>query len=296
MKLSMEAHVITSPSEDGSLAVLFSGGVDSCVLAALLGLSLPKNSKIDLLNVSFPHNGSYEHSPDRKACQLAFKNLCEVQPDICWNLVLIDIPAEELQNHVNHVKQIMLPSNTLMDITISAPLWFASRGIGRVISYDPHTKLCSEISQYHSQARVLLVGHGADEQLGGYGRHKVSFIKGGYLELNVQLKKDIARLWIRNLGRDDRVLSDHGKEVRHPFLDERVILFLSSLSLDQICDFENTLVNKNYLGDKKILRVMAEKILHLQYSSTLPKRAIQFGTHIAKQFPKNRNTKGTDSI
>lgn len=45
--------------------------------------------------------------------------------------------------------------------------------------------------------------------------------------------------------------------MRHPFLDECVISFLSSLSLNEICDFENTLINKNYLGDKKILRVMA---------------------------------------
>jgi hypothetical protein len=37
-------------------------------------------------------------------------------------------------------------------------------------------------------------------------------------------------------------------------------------------------------------------LLGLTYSGALAKRAIQFGTHIAKQFPKTRHTKGTELI
>ena len=36
----------------------------------------------------------------------------------------------------------------------------------------------------------------------------------------------MARLWRRNLGRDDRCISAHGRESRRPFLDEKVVALL----------------------------------------------------------------------
>jgi len=35
---------------------------------------------------------------------------------------------------------------------------------------------------------------------------------------------DVNRLWIRNLGRDDRAMSDNGLECRFPFLDKKVVM------------------------------------------------------------------------
>jgi hypothetical protein len=129
-----------------------------------------------------------------------------------------------------------------------------------------------------STARVLLLGIGADEQMGGYGRHKSCYVARGFAGLQDELAMDTARLWKRNLGRDDRVCSDHGREVRLPFLDEGVAAFLRSLPLPLVTDPRLG----PGVGDKRILRVVA-RMLGLMGSSYLVKRAIHFGCRIAKQ-------------
>lgn len=64
---------------------------------------------------------------------------------------------------------------------------------------------------YRSAARVVLLGHGADELCAGYGRHRTVFRARGWAGLGEELALDLRRLWLRNLGRDDRLVADHGR-------------------------------------------------------------------------------------
>ena len=103
------------------------------------------------------------------------------------------------------------------------------------------------------------------------------------------------RLWTRNLGRDDRCISYHGKEARFPFLDENVVEFLNSLDVEQLCD----MTKPPGEGDKMILRLIAKKI-GVNQCSGLVKRAIQFGSRIAKvsdthRFGSTNKASGTAS-
>ncbi|RHZ23130.1 hypothetical protein DYB26_000524, partial [Aphanomyces astaci] len=106
---------------------------------------------------------------------------------------------------------------------------------------------------YTSPAKVLLVGIGADEQVAGYGRHKHAYVTGGWDGLRAELDKDMRRIWQRNLGRDDRMIADHGREARFPYLDEDVVAYLRSLPLDHVVDF----AQPSGVGDKLILRIVA---------------------------------------
>ena len=112
-----------------------------------------------------------------------------------------------------------------------------------------------------------------------------SFRHGGPGALAAELSLDVRRMWLRNCGRDDRLVADRGREVidvsvicirlmamevkittpvrrrmppthsrlvqaRHPFLDEGLMDLLLGLPLHCIADLRQA----PGLGDKRILR------------------------------------------
>ena len=96
----------------------------------------------------------------------------------------------------------------------------------------------------------------------------------------------------RNLGRDDRIISNFGREVRYPFLDEGVIRFLSSLRADQ--KVSPTGDADGVLGDKRLLRRVA-LILGLDRAAREKKRAVQFGSRSARM-QEGVKVKGNDRV
>lgn len=71
---------------------------------------------------------------------------------------------------------------------------------------------------------------GADELFGGYTKHRVALSRKGWSGLHSILEEDWENLPYRNLARDDRVISDHGRQLRTPYLDEDVVQFVQSLN------------------------------------------------------------------
>lgn len=405
-----------SKTDDASVAVLFSGGIDSVVLAALTHRHVPANQPIDLINVSFFNDSvdgdsqsSLTRSPDRLAAILSYNEMQSRFPERTWRFIAVDVKYNEVLDHENLIRRLIRPLESTMDFNIATAFWFAARGKGRLLDQkevedvqrelqvdeksimesnatekssqqpllrfarqnDDETqrnrassskssqsciregcsrhfqsgcifqacKFCcgkfqGPISSYlgksarlcpthnHQQgekakggdsktssktkkkqniaftsmAKILISGVGADEQLAGYGRHRTTFQRGGYDELRSELKMEVGRLWTRNLGRDDRCLSDHGKEARFPFLDEDVVAYLERLPVDRKCDMSEV----PGVGDKRLLREVA-RMIGVEFCSTLVKRAIQFGSRIAKvsdrsRFGSCRRASGTVSI
>uniref|UniRef100_A0A0E0FDE2 Asparagine synthetase domain-containing protein n=1 Tax=Oryza meridionalis TaxID=40149 RepID=A0A0E0FDE2_9ORYZ len=201
------------------IAILFSGGLDSMILAALLDQ---------------------------------------------WRLVEIDTVLTNLKGESEHVMSLIYPSNTYMDLNIGIALWLAAGGDGWVDG-----SICNMQNgcryKYKSTSRVLLVGSGADEQCAGYGRHRTKYRLGGWVSLDEEMRLD----------------------ARFPFLDENVIKTLLEIPLWDIAKLDEP-VGK---GDKKILREVAN-LLGLKEAALQPKRAIQFGSRIARE--SNRKNFGSN--
>jgi asparagine synthetase B (glutamine-hydrolysing) len=253
-------------------AVLFSGGLDSAVVAAL---ALKAGvSSLTLLTVSFVDYQDIDKSSvpaaDAVSAKQTYLELCQLFPNSKIKFVHRIVDWNDVVSAEERLRTLAFPkTDSVMDVNIATALWFASSA--------------ADASMEDVPPRILLSGLGADELLGGYGRHRTAWNQGGYEELQKELTMDLNRLWQRNLGRDDRVISDTGKEVRFPFLDLNVVQFIQQIPLQYVVDYEMD----NGEGDKRILRLVAEQI-GLKSASRAIKRAIQFGSRISHVSDKRR--------
>lgn len=257
------------------IGILFSGGVDCSMLSVLANNSIDLDKPIDLMNVSF-EKVTYDkiktdninwNVPDRLTGLETVEELRRLCPDRQWNFIEINVTRAELGEHLKKLSSLIFPLSTVLDESIGAALYFASRGRGTIDGV-----------KYESPNRVILIGSGADELFGGYSRHRNAFRRSTPDRdiLLEELNLDWARLPTRNLARDDRVIGDNGVTVRAPFIEENFVSFVQKLKPLQRC-FPAL---PEGIGDKLLLRICAYK-LGLKNCSKFRKRALQFGSRIA---------------
>lgn len=178
------------------VAVAFSGGLDSSVIAVLA-----KNCGIDVQLVSV----GLENQPEVRFAErvadvfglplhlqtYTVTNVEEILPEVLW---LIEEP-------------------NVMKVSIAIPFYWVAENASK-LGY-----------------RVLMFGQGSDELFGGYRRYLGEYEKFGVEGTQKTMNQDLSMSYETNFQRDDQVCSFHKVEMRLPFVDRNVVHFSLSLPL-----------------------------------------------------------------
>ena len=245
------------------VGLIFSGGVDSTILALILKEIAQKRNDhnddrlVKALNVKL-YSVGVENSQDIKFSKKIAEEL---------NLPLKTIIIDETT-----VKESIKPVLTAIEDDNIMKL-----GVGMTIYLA--TKAMKE-----DGIKVALSGQGADELFGGYNRYLKHFeensLMDAYFSLDEEIYHDIANMYHVNLERDDAVSMANGVELRVPFMDKDII----DLALDIPGKYK--IKNGEDLLRKHILRDVAKFIGVPDYIALRPKKAAQYGSGINKILKK----------
>lgn len=110
---------------------MFSGGLDSTLIAAIACQVLPPEISVDLVNVSF----AAATSADRFTAIFSYHDLIKLYPDRALRMLCADYSIETLFEQETALMDLCYPKTSLMDFNIASALHFASKGEGYV--FDP---------------------------------------------------------------------------------------------------------------------------------------------------------------
>ncbi len=192
--------------------VLFSGGLDSSVLAKICQ---EFETEIVLYCTGFSNSKDLINARDAAA--------------------ILELPLHTVQLELDEVEAALpkilrsLVKPTSMDLAIAIPLYFAS-----------------QLAKKEGNV-IVLCGQGADESLGGYKRYEAILDKEGYPGLHSCLQNDVLGLF-RSLKREFAIAIVNHIEFEFPYLDRDVIQFLLQLPAEYKIRIENsTFIRKHIL-------------------------------------------------
>lgn len=173
---------------ESRLGVIFSGGIDSVLVAKLL--------QGEGKNIVCYCTGT-EDSGDIVAARAVAQDLgMELKVSIIDEDLVKGILSEVILN---------VEESGLLQVEVAIPMYMA-------------TKMAAA-----DGIRVMYTGQAADELFAGYPWYSDVISESGYLRLHEQLWEDLRRLYDDTLEREDKLAMAHSIEVRAPYLDRDVI-------------------------------------------------------------------------
>ncbi|KAL7713625.1 Asparagine synthetase domain-containing protein [Entamoeba marina] len=257
------------------IVVLFSGGIDSSMVA-YYALTHCGNRPVELYNMACWYENTF-NSPDRLCAKAVIEDLRNLFPTKSIDFIEIDIDKQTSNQLSQKLIPVIYPNNTVMDLSITTATALALICEGHI----------GDIKKIRSVKNVLC-GQGADEQLGGYARHRNAK---KWKRLPQELEKDFCRLWSRNVARDDRVANYCDVNLQFPFLEKDLISFIRNIPLDLLVDLD---LPENE-GNKWVLRELSRTV-GMNACSSFKKTAIQFGTRMAKVMNDGKKVNGAEIV
>ena len=225
------------------VGLIFSGGVDSTILATLLK-NISDDISVNLYTVGV------ESSEDLKYAKKVAKSL-----DFPIKTTIIDETL--VRESLNPVLDAIEEPN-LMKIGVGMTLYLA-------------TKMAS-----NDGISITLAGQGADELFGGYYKYLTTFKEKGPEFTQKSMIHDIEYGYDVNFERDDKIATFNGVDLRVPYLDEKLVNFALKIPIKYKINSDEDLLRKRILRDIAIDIGVDKEI------AERPKKAAQYGSGIHK--------------
>ncbi|MEO9296045.1 MAG: asparagine synthase C-terminal domain-containing protein [Nitrososphaera sp.] len=232
------------PEKD--VAVAFSGGVDSCVLAKICQ---DVGKQVTLVTVGF--EGSHDIDFSKKIAGL----------------------VGEMRRHIAVVLK--------EEASFAHDLAYVRQKIG--CSNTSHIENCIAyfyIARAAAKAglQTVLSANGCDELFCGYNGYRQVY-SGGPAAIAEFMEEKIANELVL-VQEISAVAGEFGVQVKQPFLSRELIEFAKTIPLDQKIRGPDDLVRKHILREAALLIGVPKE------SATKPKKALQYGSLIHKHFKK----------
>jgi len=241
LKNALVEAVTEIVNEESSLAVAFSGGIDSSLLAQLC---IDIGTKVTLLTVGFPG------SPDIEFSKVVAKKLGVPHK-------LLELEKEDFRKKQRNICQKL--------------------GCGNI----SHIENCIAFFYLGMLARqnglgLILTANGCDELFCGYDRFR-SIYEYGNARI-MQLIHEKIENEVILMKKVESIITEFGIKAKHPFLSEKFISVALKISID------NKIKGYDDFIRKHILREVAVMIGVPQEAAAKPKKALQYGSLIHKNF------------
>lgn len=231
------------------LAVAFSGGVDSSLLARIC---VDLGKQIKLLTVGF----SDSHD-------LSFSTKIAARLGLEHDIVELDLKGFE--RDLEQVRKTIGCTNT--------------SHIENCIAYLNIARAAQSAG-----IKIVLSANGCDELFCGYNGYRTVYDKGKDAIIKFMEEKISNELAL--VKEISRVAQGYGVQVRQPFLSPAFLEFAKTIPLDQKIRGADDMMRKH------ILRQVALSIGVPEESAMKPKKALQYGSSIHKNFKKCGKTHG----
>jgi asparagine synthase (glutamine-hydrolysing) len=202
----LERSVKERMSSLGAVAVAFSGGLDSSIVAFL---SKKFCSNVTLIHVSLKNQPETEHAKAvAEELNLPIRIRIYDENDVSKTLPLVLCLIEEPDP---------------IKASIGIPIYWAAEQAAKM------------------SLHVMLAGQGSDELFAGYKRYVDSLVRWGNEKTRDTIFRDIVGMHESNFERDFKICNFHGVELRIPFVTHQIIKFATDLPVElKIQAFENT--------------------------------------------------------
>lgn len=225
------------------IGIVFSGGIDSVIVAFLAKQMVP-----EVICYTAGIKGSND-----------ITNSIDIAEKLDLNLQINELSQDDVEKMIPDIINVIEDDN-MGQVEVAIPIYAA-------------VKLARE-----QGIRVMLTGQGADEIFGGYSWYSKIVQKYGYDKILEYMIKDVQLLYKETLEREDKITMSQSIELREPFLDPSLIDTV--LRIDPRLNIQNDGEDVFDTLGKRVHRRLAEKLGIPKEIAYRIKEAAQHGSGI----------------